>query len=409
MMLSLSGDLTLYAVLPIYAPTLGLGLGQVGILLSANRLVRLLGNPLAGMLMDNWGRRRLFLWGVGLGAMSTLSYAVSSRFWHFLLGRLLWGLCWSLIYVGAYSMMADVTAPDNRGQGSGVLQAFFFVGMAANPLLGGIMVDWLGFRSAFIVCALTAALGFVIAYWTVPETLPGGDAHSLGAERARSRLRIARWPRRWHPSLVIRWLALRTDIVAAALLYVLSAFAGDGIVMSTISLYVKRQYGDTISLNGLVLPVALVGGSLLALRALVSAAAALVSGRLSDRGGSRWLTTGCGGAIGVAGMALLTLERSPTLLAASVAMVALSGGVLGAVLPALVADQAATEQRGAVMGGLMSAGAFGSFVGPFMGYSLLAVVSLKQVYLISALAMAVVLVISGLLLMIQAQSSRPRL
>lgn len=397
MMLSLGGDLTLYAVLPVDAPSLGLSLGQVGILLSANRLVRLLGNPLAGLLIDKKGHRRLFLWGLGLGTMSTLSYVVSSTFWHFLLGRLLWGVSWSLIYVGAYTVMTDVTGRDEWGRGSGILQAFLFIGMAVSPLLGGIAASWLGFRLTFMLCTLTAALGFGVAYCTLPETLPDRDSLSLDAEEPRSRLEKKPWLSRLHPSLLGRWLTLHTDIVAAGLLYALSSFAGDGVVMSTISLYVKQQYGERLSVDGLVLPVASVGGSLVALRTLVAAVAAPISGRLSDRGRSRWLVTGCGAGIGLAGLILLTLEGNPALLAASVAMVGLSGGVLGAVVPAFVADQAATKRRGAVMGGLMTVEAFGSFVGPFMSYSLLAVVSLKQVYLISALAMAVGLLVWWLL------------
>jgi len=69
--LSLLGDQTLYAVLPTQADAIGIGLGAVGVLLSANRVVRIPGNPIAGLLYDRFGRRYLFLLGLLLGALST--------------------------------------------------------------------------------------------------------------------------------------------------------------------------------------------------------------------------------------------------------------------------------------------------------------------------------------------------
>jgi len=54
--ISLLGDSTLYAVLPSHADPLGIKLAFVGILLSANRFVRLLTNSLAGYVHDHTGR-----------------------------------------------------------------------------------------------------------------------------------------------------------------------------------------------------------------------------------------------------------------------------------------------------------------------------------------------------------------
>ncbi|MCU0502628.1 MAG: MFS transporter, partial [Anaerolineae bacterium] len=72
--LSLLGDLTLYAVLVTQLDVLGLSLAAVGVLLSVNRLVRIPGNLVAGILFDRWGRRPLFLVGMTLGVLSTASY-----------------------------------------------------------------------------------------------------------------------------------------------------------------------------------------------------------------------------------------------------------------------------------------------------------------------------------------------
>jgi MFS family permease len=394
MVLSLSGDLTLYTVLPAYAPALGLGLSAVGVLLSANRLVRLASNPAVGLLLDRWGRRRLFVLGMALGTLSTAGYVASQQFWLFLASRLLWGISWSLINVGAYAMVVDTSQETNRGWGFGVLQVFFFLGMAVNPLLGGLLTDWLSFQAALTVCAALTGLGFIIVWLTLPETLP---------EHRRRREPIRR---RWRPGDAIHWLSKQRHLLAVDYLALLTDFAGDGIVLSTLSLYLEQRYGDAISLGEPLLRVASIGGALLALRAIVSAGVSPIAGRLSDRASNRWATTGWGLVIGVVGMVGLVWISNLWGLLLSVTLISLSGGVLRTVLPALVGDLADEAHRGAATGGLATAGDIGSAAAPLMAYTLLAVMSLQSVYLLSAIGMS-----SGLVVVWLAGRShtRPRL
>ena len=60
---SLAGDLTLYATLPVNAGNLLLTLGQVGVILSANRFIRLLSNPITGYLVDRAGAVQFIFMG----------------------------------------------------------------------------------------------------------------------------------------------------------------------------------------------------------------------------------------------------------------------------------------------------------------------------------------------------------
>ncbi|TEU17773.1 MAG: hypothetical protein E3J21_07535 [Anaerolineales bacterium] len=57
--LSLFGALTLYAMLVTQLDVVGLSLGTVGVMLGVNRLIRIPGNPLAGVLLDFENRMTL--------------------------------------------------------------------------------------------------------------------------------------------------------------------------------------------------------------------------------------------------------------------------------------------------------------------------------------------------------------
>lgn len=103
--LSLMGDGTLYTVLPTHTADAGIALSSVGIILGVNRAVRLLLNGPAGLAYDRFPRRWLFVPALFIGAISTAVYAATHGFWPLLVGRLLWGLAWSGIWVGGATVI----------------------------------------------------------------------------------------------------------------------------------------------------------------------------------------------------------------------------------------------------------------------------------------------------------------
>ena len=115
--LSLMGDATLYTVLPTHTAKAGIALSSVGIILGVNRAVRLFLNGPAGLAYDRWPRRRLFVPALFIVSLSRAVYAATRGFWPMLVGRLLWGLAWSGIWVGGATVILDVTAAKIAGDG----------------------------------------------------------------------------------------------------------------------------------------------------------------------------------------------------------------------------------------------------------------------------------------------------
>ena len=82
--LSLLGDQMLYAVLPAVHEAVGVPVTAVGLLLSANRLIRLLTNSLAGYVIERFGRHWPFVLALLLGGITTVAYGVVYGVWAFL-------------------------------------------------------------------------------------------------------------------------------------------------------------------------------------------------------------------------------------------------------------------------------------------------------------------------------------
>jgi MFS family permease len=372
--LSLMGDATLYTVLPTHTADAGITLAGVGILLGANRAVRLILNGPAGLAYDRWPARRLYVPALFIGALSTVVYAATRGFWPLLAGRLLWGLAWSGIWVGGATMILGVAGAGERGRWAGLYQTWFFLGGAVGALSGGVITDWLGYGAAMWVGAAVTALGGLVALLMLPETRPLSMGDGPGALPLIPRIRAVRASR----------LRVRGPLLLAVSLQGLSRFAISGVLSATLSLLVA----DHIESGNLALGTATLTGILMAGRTLLSMFSAPLAGTLSDRLDDRWRVMGVALTVGVVGMILLSTNL-PIVILAGVLVVAVARGGIQSLTTSLTGDLVSEAQRGRAVGALHTASDLGSAIGPSVAYALLPWVGLRGAYWLCAALFAV--------------------
>jgi DHA1 family multidrug resistance protein-like MFS transporter len=391
--LSLLGDATLYAVLPTHTSDVGISLGAVGIILGVNRAIRLFTNGPAGLAYDRRPRRQLFVPALFVGALSTGIYAVARGFWPLFVGRLLWGVAWSGIWVGGATMILDVSTGQDRGRWTGLYQTWFFLGLALGSFGGGLLTDWLGYTKTMWVAAALTTLGGLVALFLLPETR---NIH----EKASVVHRGEQQPPDFNPPLVEpRWLSVRTNglLWFAICLQGINRFAVSGVLSATMGLLVR----DRLQHLGVTFGVATLTGFFLAGRTLLSMLAAPLAGALSDQIGSRWTVAGWGLAAGLMGMSLLGWGVTLGIVA-GVLLMAVSLGIVQSMATTLTGDLVGDAQRGQAIGLLYTVGDLGSAVGPSVAYALLPWINLRGVYLLCALLFAV-----GLILVVCRRSKQP--
>lgn len=178
--LALPADTVLYLLLPMFAPAFGVSVAEAGILLAANRLIRIMGYGWVAKFYARRGDRPTGTLAVIAAAISALGYATLSGLWLLLPMRLLWGLAFAALNLSTQAMAtAEAVGAARR---SGRSRAIVAVGpMLALPI-GALLAEAYGPRTIFFVLAAVAVLGL----WAA-RRLPA-EPHAVPATGRRLKL-----------------------------------------------------------------------------------------------------------------------------------------------------------------------------------------------------------------------------
>jgi MFS family permease len=364
--LSLIGDAALYAVLPTHTDSAGVPVATVGLLLSANRFVRVVANGPVGVGYGRCRRRRLYVLALFIGALSTGIYALSRGFWPLLVGRLLWGSAWAGIWIGGNAIVAEIGRQRARGRWVGLYHGFFFLGASSGALVGGVLTDAIGYHRTMGAAAGLTLIGAFIALIGLPEV-------------ERTDLAV---PERT-PGLLQSVLHLGPATAGAFALYVVNRLVVAGVLNSTLGLLLQRQIGAQIEVGGRSLGVATLTGSGLGLSTLIAMASASVLGAFSDRTANRWNVVAGGLSAGAVGFVLLTVG-TPWSILAGVPLTALASGSNQSLSITLIGDLSTAAERSKRFGVLFTIGDLASAVGPMLAYALIPWLGVRGNYLLSA-------------------------
>jgi predicted MFS family arabinose efflux permease len=168
--LSLPADVVLYLLLPMYADQFGVTLAEAGMLLAANRLVRIAGYGWVAHFYARHGDRLTCTIAVVAAAFCGLGYATLSGFWALLPLRLVWGLCFAALNLSTQSLAtAELVGAARR---NGRSRALIATGPVLALPLGALLAHWAGPRAIFGILAVFSLLA-VLAARRLPS-LPHG-------------------------------------------------------------------------------------------------------------------------------------------------------------------------------------------------------------------------------------------
>lgn len=183
------GDTLLYLLLPLHHDAFGVTLAEAGLLLAANRLVRIAGYGWVARFYAERGPRAACLLAAFGSLLSTAGYGLLSGVWALLIARLFWGLSFAAMNIATQALAtAD---PEGAARRSGRMRSMVAAGPFLGLVVGAVIDQWAGPRAAFLVLAAAAVLAFAFAV-----RLPGegeGRPERLGRPRFRMPSRLDTW------------------------------------------------------------------------------------------------------------------------------------------------------------------------------------------------------------------------
>ena len=356
---TLLGDSMLYAVMPSQPEAWALSVPAVGILLSANRLVRLVTNSVVAVIFERFGQRIPFVAALVLSVVVTLVYGWTTAFVVLLLARMGWGLCWSALRLGGFWTVLSEATDNNRGLLMGSYQAIVRMGSVGGVLAGAALTDIFDHR---LTLTLFAALMAATAIAWILSGRGATSGRQLTQRRAGSGdLRAVLGDR--------RLLATCCGILITGLVF-------SGLVTASLGFYLSAHFGQQMVILGAVLGVTTATGLLLGSQWLPLSP---LLGHLSDRLGRIPLISG-GFAAGAAGLFALAYAQSvwPILVAVLAAFVASTA--LTVTLHSTAGDLAPPERRNAVVSTYATFLDLGSALGPLIALSFASLTALRGLY-----------------------------
>jgi EmrB/QacA subfamily drug resistance transporter len=136
--------------------------------------------PLSALLLiggaagDLYGRRRLLIAGIALFTAASLLCAAAPGLEAFLAGRALQGVGAAMLLPNSLAILGDAFSGERRGRAVGSWAAAGAISGAVAPLLGGWLVDAVGWPAIFLLNLPIAAAAVWLAWRYVPESANAG-------------------------------------------------------------------------------------------------------------------------------------------------------------------------------------------------------------------------------------------
>ena len=335
----------------IYGRDFGANTYELALLGSIYSLMQFFFSPIWGRLSDRHGRRPIILMSLAGSVLSYFLFAFSHTLWLLILSRALAGIFAANIST-AQAYIADVTKPEDRAKGMGLIGAAFGIGFTLGPPIGGISVSKLGLAAPGIIAGTFCLLNLILAYFRLDESLSPELQAQARASKPRTG-RIAQFETfktvRNNPALV---LAIVSTFFATF------AFSN---LEQVFSLFIQTKFTlateEAAYKTGMILMWSGILGALIQ--------GGLIRRLVPKYGEAKLLTIG----LFVQGIAMLMFSQSPTYFSFFITAVPLAfgSGLINPTLASLVSKGAAQHEQGAVIGLKEGMSSLARIFGPLSG------------------------------------------
>ncbi len=257
----------LVPVLPVFARSFGVNNLQVGAVISAFALMRLVSSPFCGRLITIFGERLVMAVGIYIVALSSGLAGISHSYGQLLVLRGVGGIGSAMFTVSAFTLLLTSVDSGVRGRAAGFFQGGFLIGGMTGPAVGGILSSISLTAPFFFYAGTLAVAGTVGLLMLHPHGTRPEERFDTPPIPFRSLVRDARYQAACFTNLAQGWTSygVRSSLVPVLVVEVLhrpASWTGVSFavaaVVQTIALAPAGRFVDTVGRR----PAMIIGGTL---------------------------------------------------------------------------------------------------------------------------------------------------
>jgi DHA1 family tetracycline resistance protein-like MFS transporter len=310
-----------------------------GLFGTAWALMQFVFSPMIGALSDRYGRRAVILlsnFGLGLDYI-VMALAPGVR-WLFV-GRVISGIT-SASFSAASAYITDVSPPEKRAGGFGMLSAAFGLGFVLGPAIGGVLGN-INPRLPFWVAAGLSFLNAVYGLIVLPESLPPERREAFAWRRA-------------NPLGSFQLLRSHAELFALSISNFIGSVAHE-VLPTTFVLYAMYRYGWNERMIGVALATVGICSAVVG--------AVLVQPMVAHLGDRKVMLAGLW--FGVLGFAIYGMARTGIIFWTALPVTGL-WGLSGPPMQGLTTRRVSASEQGQLQGALSSLRGIAFMIGPVL-------------------------------------------
>lgn len=148
---------------------LNLDLGSVSYIYALRALCPIIFSQGAGWLTDKYGRKTMFMIGLGMTCITTFSYTLSQSFVQMLMLRSWDAAANAVTLTAVRTLVADLLSPEMRAFGMGLYSATTQQSSTVGSIFSGFVIDNYGYTTTFYTATALSVIAFLVVLIFVPE------------------------------------------------------------------------------------------------------------------------------------------------------------------------------------------------------------------------------------------------
>lgn len=156
-------------ILPAYLVSIGQGGTAAGLMIAIFAGAQFIMSPIAGKWTDQYGRRKMIIFGLSGLALSMFIFYFSNSISILYLSRVIGGIGAALLIPAIFAYVADITTMDQRAKGNSYISAAMSLGIVIGPGVGGFLADY-GLKMPLLVSAIVGVAAVIFSIILLKES-----------------------------------------------------------------------------------------------------------------------------------------------------------------------------------------------------------------------------------------------